>query len=81
MPRGDHEGLLGGPSAIPEMLAIVHAARAVLIASSTVTRATRRELAAALEAFDRARGEDSKEARPAIPSAREVMPGRSDKVR
>ena len=70
------EDYLAGPSAIPELLAVVKAARAVLTTSPMVTAPVHRELAAALDAFDRARSEDA-QTRPGTPSAREGARSRS----
>ncbi len=66
------EDYFAGPSAIPEMLTVIEAARAVLITSPTVTTTGHRELARALDAFDQARTEDGDETRPGTPSARKV---------
>lgn len=78
------EAYLAGPSAIPEVLAVIEAARAVLITSPIVPTAVHHELAAALEAFDLARAEraeDGDRTRPESPSARKVARARPTTAR
>lgn len=65
-----------GPPAIPEMLAVVDAARALLRTSPNDTT-NHRELAAALDAFDRTRAEGDVETSPGTPSARAIARSRS----
>ena len=69
------EDYLAGPPAIPEMLAVVEAARAILL-TSPVPTALHRTLAAALDAFDDARAEDGDLTMPETPSARRIARAR-----